>query len=446
MAAQQLVVCIVDGDFTVEESIRRPVRLTPDGYAGIVFAGAVYPVFDGNLVDISGASWEIEDCNRFLFSDASVPYAPRLSNAIRPSRFEGFAGEWALESNRFGHHVVFNASERAAAEVIGALEAADLSVQRWDVSHRTASDGKFYDWFARLRLQAGRDEVIARVSAAFSPSAVSPLPDLLQPEDTRLEDLTAQVERLLDQTITLQERLTGSELEVHNLRQRLKAATDREAKLSADLKRSLEHQKTLRTQIATLANSTEPSNYAKELLAEQKETEELLEFALSENAELHSSIANWRTRAEQDGARIVSLKATMSALQDRIQEFQQQEGERRRTTTNSTVPRRGVLGFLDTIFSRLVFVLDGAEVLANVESPASLLRSLVQIDMGENLGKDLEGVRGWREISKLSTGIAGSEDMGRLYYKPDGNRVLVSVHIKQDDKEQRRHIDRLRSV
>ncbi|WOC63280.1 hypothetical protein RI444_22300 (plasmid) [Paenarthrobacter sp. AT5] len=319
-------------------------------------------------------------------------------------------------------------------------------MQRWDVSHRTASDGKFYDWFARLRLQAGRDEVIARVSAAFSPSAVSPLPDLLQPEDTRLEDLTAQVERLLDQTITLQERLTGSELEVHNLRQRLKAATDREAKLSADLKRSLEHQKTLRTQIATLANSTEPSNYAKELLAEQKETEELLEFALSENAELHSSIANWRTRAEQDGARIVSLKATMSALQDRIQEFQQQEGERRRTTTNSTVPRRGVLGFLDTIFSRLVFVLDGAEVLANVESPASLLRSLVQIDMGENLGKDLEGVRGWREISKLSTGIAGSEDMGRLYYKPDGNRVLVSVHIKQDDKEQRRHIDRLRSV
>ena len=36
--------------------------------------------------------------------------------------------------------------------------------------------------------------------------------------------------------------------------------------------------------------------------------------------------------------------------------------------------------------------------------------------------------------------------MGRIYYKPDGNRVLVSVHVKQDDKEQRRHIERLRSV
>ena len=69
----------------------------------------------------------------------------------------------------------------------------------------------------------------------------------------------------------------------------------------------------------------------------------------------------------------------------------------------------------------------------------------MQIDMGELLGKDLEGMRGWREVSKIGTGIAGSEDMGRIYYKPGGNRVLVSVHVKQDDKEQRRHVKRLRS-
>lgn len=75
-----------------------------------------------------------------------------------------------------------------------------------------------------------------------------------------------------------------------------------------------------------------------------------------------------------------------------------------------------------------------------------MIRCLVQIDMGEIVGKDLEGMRGWREVSRLATGIAGSEDMGRIYYKPDGNRVLVSVHVKQDDKEQRRHIERLRSV
>lgn len=446
MAAHQLNVRVVDGGSQVEESIRRPVRLTPDGYAGVVFCGAVYPVFDDHVVDIAGASWEVEDCNRFLFSGASVPYARRTGDAVGPSRFEGFDGEWTVDSNRFGHHVVFNASERAAGEVVGALEAADLSVQRWDVSHRTASDGKFYDWFARLRLQAPRDEVILRVSSAFSPASAASLVDSLPPVDTRLEDLAAQVESLLDHTVELQKRLSRSETEVVGLRQRLAAAADRENRLSADLTRALEHQKTLLNQITSLANSTEQSTNTKEFLAEQKETEELLEFALSENADLHRNIANWHTQAEQDDERIATLDATVSALQDRLQELEQQERERRRTSTISLAPRRGVLGFLDTVFSRLVFVLDGAEALANVEAPASFFRSLVQIDMGENIGKDLEGIRGWREISKLSTGIAGSEDMGRLYYKPDGNRVLVSVHIKQDDKEQRRHIERIRSI
>ncbi|WP_186329069.1 hypothetical protein [Arthrobacter sp. U41] len=42
--------------------------------------------------------------------------------------------------------------------------------------------------------------------------------------------------------------------------------------------------------------------------------------------------------------------------------------------------------------------------------------------------------------------LHGSEDMGRIYYEPDGDRVLVSVHVKQDDMEQRRHIERLRST
>jgi hypothetical protein len=36
--------------------------------------------------------------------------------------------------------------------------------------------------------------------------------------------------------------------------------------------------------------------------------------------------------------------------------------------------------------------------------------------------------------------------MGRIYYRPDGNRVLVNVHVKRDDKEQRRHLDKLRAV
>src|SRR5258708_24211241 len=111
MASTQVVVRVLDGPSVVDESIRRPVRLTPDGFAGVVYAGAVYPLLSDNTVDLAGPSWEIEDCNRFLWAGAAVPYAPRQDEAPPRREFSGFGGEWNVESNRFGHNVVFNASE-----------------------------------------------------------------------------------------------------------------------------------------------------------------------------------------------------------------------------------------------------------------------------------------------------------------------------------------------
>ena len=137
------------------------MRLTPDGFASVASAARCTPFSPDNLVDIAGSSWEIEDCNRFLFAGAAIPYAPRPGQMTPEPGFDGFSGEWDVETNRFGHYVVFNASERIAGQLVDALEAAGLSVQRWDVSHRTASDGRFYDWFARLRFKGSRDECVA---------------------------------------------------------------------------------------------------------------------------------------------------------------------------------------------------------------------------------------------------------------------------------------------
>ena len=85
-------------------------------------------------------------------------------------------------------------------------------------------------------------------------------------------------------------------------------------------------------------------------------------------------------------------------------------------------------------------------VLANLEAPASVLRCLVQIDMGEVVGKDLKGVRGWREVSKLATGIAGSEDMGPDLLQAGRRSRFGERACQAKRKEQRRHIERLRSV
>jgi hypothetical protein len=447
MAAQQVVVRIVDGTSVVDEAIRRPVRLTPDGYAGVTYAGAVYPLLTDNVVDICGASWELEDCNRFLLAGTPVPYAPYVSTQEQ-QQFAGFDGEWNVETNRFGHYVQFNASERVATGVVDALETAGLSVQRWDVSHRPASDGKFYEWFARLRFKGTPEEALSRVAGVFLPPEASgvAVKAPTAPAPTRLEDLEVQVEQLLGQIVDLRERLDASQREEKLLRERLAAATIRESKLSGDVDRALEHQKSLHDQIAELSRSPEQSFDTRALLAKQSDTEELLEMALAENAELCNQLSAFRERAEQGETRIMTLEATVLGLQQRVEEIGEQERERRRTATARTAPRRGVPGFLDSAFARLTFVLDSVEVLANLDAPTAVMRRLLQIDMGEIVGKDLESARGWREVSKLATGIAGSEDMGRIYYKPDGNRVLVSVHVKQNDKEQRRHIERLRSL
>jgi hypothetical protein len=447
MAARQVVVKVVDGAVVVENAVRRPVRLTPDGYAGVTYASAVYPLLSGDLVDLSRASWEVEDCNRFLLAGSPIPYALDTYPEAQP-QFSGFQGEWTVDSSPLGHYFVFNAPERVATGVVDALQLAGLSVQRWDVSHRPTSDGKFYDWFARLRFKGSREEVIARITDALRPYV--PLKPALEleaaPAPNRLETLEASYEQLLDETLALRERLEASERDASVLRERLAAATAREAKLSADLDRALKHQKSLRDEIAALSRSPAQSVDTRALLTKQSDTEELLEIALAEDAELRDQLQTLRGRAERDETQIENLEATVVTLEQRLEEIADQESEQRRAKATHIAPRRGVAGFLDTAFSRLNFVLDSVEVLANLETPGAMLRSLVQIDMGESVGRDLESIRGWREVSKLATGIAGSESMGRIYYKPDGNRVLVNVHVKQNDKEQRRHIERLRSL
>ena len=261
--------------------------------------------------------------------------------------------------NRFGHYVVFNASERIAGHLVDALEAAGLSVQRWDVSHRQASDGRFYDWFARLRFKGSRDECVARVSAAFSATrTVSPVEEAPQPTVERLEQLEAQAERLLDQVMQLRERLVASEEESAQLRVKLHNATAPETQLTGALDRALAYQKSLHEELDALRDSAQHAPETSALLAQQSETEELMELALAENADLRQQIATMLQRSDQGDARIRTLEATVIESQERLEEVSEQERERHRSAAARLAPRIGVSGFLDTAFARLTFVLD----------------------------------------------------------------------------------------
>lgn len=84
MASAKALVRVLDHGTEVESELCRPIRLTPDGYAGVAYAARL-PTPAGDLIDLDGSSWELADCDRFLFTGAEVPYVPLAVNRWRRS-------------------------------------------------------------------------------------------------------------------------------------------------------------------------------------------------------------------------------------------------------------------------------------------------------------------------------------------------------------------------
>ncbi|MET7983160.1 hypothetical protein [Streptomyces sp. NPDC005281] len=444
MASAKVLVRVLDHGTEVESGVRRPIRLTPDGYAGVAYAGSVYPLRQGDLINLDGSSWELADCDRFLLIGAEVPYAPMAGEPLEKA--SGFDVEWHLETNQSGHYVVFNASERVASSLVSALEDADLSVQRWDVSHRQADDGNFYDWFARLRFKGSQTEALALVRTVIAPpSSLASAVPVTDPTTARLADAEARIEELLNHLYVATRKGEAAERELAQLRHDLASAEASEHRYRESIALAERHHSDLQEQLAVLRHGLGGMADTAELVKSLADAEELRELALAENSLLLERVRAADSEAAESGARADDLAAQVDTLLGRVSELEALETERLRVATAQRPRRGGVIEFLPQVFSRLEFVLDAVDVIANLDSPTSTMRALAEIDSGHFAGKDLEGMRGWFEVTKSATGIAGSERLGRIYYKPDGQKVLVSVHVKQDDQQQRRHIERLRA-
>lgn len=444
MASAKSVVTILDHGVEVETGVRRPVRLTPDGYAGVAYAGSVYPLHTGDVVELSGPSWELADCEKFLFAGTDIPYVAAQTGE---DEHAGFDLDWYVETNQYGHYVVFNAPERLASQFISALEEADISIQRWDVSHRPADNGNFYDWFARLRFKGSREDALAMVQAVVSPptSDIEVIAPVVDPLAQRLADAEARIEQLLDQLFGATKRAEAAEREVTHLQSLVDAAETSEQGHREALALATRRHADLQDQVATLREHIGSGPDTAELVKNLADAEELREMALAENSVLLQRTRSLESEATSQRERADGLADQVEGLMDQLIELQALETERMRAAAATRPRRGGVVEFLAIAFSRIQFVLDSVDVIANLESPAPTMRALSDIDAGQVIGKDLEGMRGWFEVKNLATGIAGSQRLGRIYYKPDGQRVLVSVHIKQDEKQQRRHIERLRA-
>ncbi|MFC0681763.1 hypothetical protein ACFFGH_28360 [Lysobacter korlensis] len=402
----------------------------------MVYDGAVYPLRADDTIDVSGPSWEIEDAKRFLLSGATIPFAPG-AGAAGSSPYLGASDSWTLEGTQFGYYFLFDAPERVAVATIDRLSAAGVAVQRWDVSHRPAADGSYYDWFARLLSDTTQEELRSQISTALT--AAAPAPPTETP-GAGLAQLQLRVEMLVAEVAELYAALGVANAQRDSAEARVATETERSARLEADLARSAALYKNLRDEHEALVSQAESAEDEARLRLEK---EALIEMALAENADLWSRLQEFEEAQRTGDAKVLILRAEIDELNERLEELGEQERRRARAVRPTVGPQRGVPGFIERSFQRLEFVLDSLDALEDFSNPAAALRVLFQIDTGDMVGKDLEGIRGWREVSKVATGNAGQEDLGRIYYLPGGPRVLVSVHIKQDDKQQQRHIGRL---
>ena len=160
MASKKVDVAVRDGDRLVARLTARPVRLMPDGYAGVVYNSAVYPLHESNYIDIGDDSIDKDDCDRFVAAYSDIPYLPDTSRDDQSDSGHLGIEDWYLESNQFGHYLVFDASEDAAHRLVDAVESHGLGVRRWDESSRPADNGQSYDWFIRLGFTGSRDECL----------------------------------------------------------------------------------------------------------------------------------------------------------------------------------------------------------------------------------------------------------------------------------------------
>jgi len=447
MATTRIEVVVLSNDELVESGIKKPVRLTPDGYAGIAYGGAVYPLLEGNVIDVAQPSWEFEDCQHYLITGSPIPYSPNFGKAPIESQFDPSEIQWSLEALPQGIYLAYNSPERHAKRVIDLLETGGIQVQRWDVSHRLAADGKFYDWFARLNVAEPIEETDTYLKKLFAQPYLGLAPILQFTDINTSARLQLRIEALVSEVTQLQMDLSTSEMARKNMEGRLSVNEGEILRLKSRYATSRENSRILLEKLRTVNEISESKESpAIQNSAHLAAAEELLETSLLENTGLNIRLLKLEEQVLRDQMELAEFAEKYDSARNRVDEIEDLERERRLTQGALRGQRRGIYGYLQYAFQRLSFFDDSVDQLVNLVKPSAALRVLFQIDTGLVIGKDVVGLTGWREVTKVATGISGKEMSARIYYKPDGERVIVSLHLKENDKQQRRHIERLRNL
>jgi regulator of replication initiation timing len=467
MTSRKVHVDVFRGSTVLERITDRPVRLLPDGRAGIAYAGAVYPLLKGDRIDVDDAPVDKRLCHRFLAPTTPIPYAPDRGT---PAALLDF---WHVEENRFGFYVVFDGSVEVAQAVANRLEEAGLGVRRWDISQRKADDGRTYDWFVRLDYDAPdareriRDALVPGASPAPRGSADGDTVDSVAPRLVSLErEVDAALGRL-QELVARTDALQTLNAALVSENEEMKAEAERDARIIRGLRADAVRDR------AALKRATAARDRA---LADRERTRDELARLLDHGTGAHESrrasdMAQELAKAEDDWVReaekvdaltqqldeamgrVDSLALEREGLVEELvllRESAQESTERRLV---AATPRGGLEAFLARLLRRTQLHPDAIDVLAQLEKPRRILKVLLDLDGNERQGEGtvpstpLRNLAPWREVTQhLATGAAGATSGGgRVYFAPANGHILVYVQHKSDRKSQDQARNRIRA-
>jgi hypothetical protein len=469
MSSVKLTVSVYDGSRLVETLSDRPVRLTPDGKAGVVYAGEVYPVYSDNSISLGVRPTKKSLCYSFLSPGAKIPYAGRRAGATVAA---AGIGRWYLESNRFGHYIVFDSTRDAASSLVDRLRNERISVVRWDASVRPADNGELYDWFVRLDYDGTAEQCRQAIAPIVTGVPLAGTISSSTIESTvRAASLAAEVSLLKiqrDQAVSRVDELEGVASRAGELEKRASEEAAKASKLERQVARL---QRQHAAQLA--AASTDAAQLREQLAAARSErdkaetvgsasdrTEQIIAAKASAEHEWLLAQEEAETlRAERDALALNELtlqdelaesRETIEQLKGEVVELEDAERERRARRHAGSPQGGSYEDFMCRVLPRLWLDPDDLELLLSWPTPREAMQTLLEISAGgrPRHGKPVEARRGWTEVAGINTGRKGSENLGRIYYHPmkSSNQVRVCLHDKQDKKEQTRFMERLPDV
>lgn len=403
----------------------RPLRRMPSGASGVVYQGKVYALVAEARIDLDGEVAAKSACPTFVGIDQPVRYAATAAGSIAAdaSEVESLVERWSIETNRYGHYLVFDGTEDVAEEVVGRIQDAGLGVRRWDVSTRRTADGEQYDWFIRLGFDGSEQECATRVEEALA--ARDDVAMSITEANRRINELarvTAELRPMVEAALEMQQATAARTVELES---ELAAARTM-------LRRAERERDAARGRVAELDERLAGS-VAGETSADAAEYRDLLLAAEEERDGLAVERDRLAVDLELQDERAQSLQAQLDHLQRGLDEAS------RRAVSRTATPRGGDV--FERLWPRLLLHDDAKAYLVDIRTcpqPHRVGHVLSQLDRGESVPmKKFRATAHVREVNEHIRLDATGRDRGRVYVRHlSDDRLWVFIDRKGDDKQQ----------